>query len=157
MSKHWIEQKLIEIGRRKSDLAEALQINRSRVSELLHGRRRLSIQELPAISRFLEIPVAEVVRRETGDAGFGPDAAGDPTRGAGPDDSAIRIYSATKEALGAFSRHGLDGMTAAEIDSYAEVIARCATRAEFKDAKSRKRHLESKVNELKGLRKLDRK
>jgi len=46
-------------------------------------------------------------------------------------------------------------MTDAEIDTYAKVIARCATRAEFKDARARKRHLESKVIELKDFRSFD--
>lgn len=161
MSMHWIERKLKEIGRRKSELADALRIDRSRVSELLHGRRRISVRELPTISRFLEVPIAELVRLETGDAGHRPELTEDPGLAEGLeaeaalDEPAKRVYNATKEALTAFSRHGIDEMSDAEIDSYAKVIARCATRAEFKDARIRKRHLESKVVELKDFRSHD--
>lgn len=157
LSKHWIEERLIEIGRRKSDLADALQINRSRISELVHGRRRISVHELPTISRFLELPVTELVRLETGDPGYQPEVTVETMPAVELEDSAGRIYSATREALDAFSRHGLDEMTSSEIDTYAKVIARCATRAEFEDAQTRKQHLESKVIELKDFRAFDRK
>ena len=99
LSKHWIEKRLIEIGRRKSDLADALQINRSRISELVHGRRRISVHELPTMSHFLELPIAELVRLETGDPGYQPETVIEPAPAVEPEDSAGRIYSATKEAL----------------------------------------------------------
>ena len=139
LSRHWIEQRLIAIGRRKADLAEALQIDRSRVSELIHGRRRISVRELPTISRFLRIPIAEVVRLETGDPGFESDTAAER------DAATARIYHATREALQAFSQHGLDEMTAAEIDSYATVIAGCAARAEVRDEDSCEQQSEPEV------------
>lgn len=135
MSKHWIEQRLQEIGRRKAELADALEIDRSRVSEVLGGRRRIAVNELPKVSRFLRIPVSEVVRQETGDIGFLPEPGRQPEvwpearTNVGPE-SAERIFQAARDALIAFNREGFEEMSTREIDIYAKVIARCASRPE---------------------------
>lgn len=70
----WIKAELARTGLRQKDLATHLGLPKSRMSEVMHGRRRLTIEELSAASKFfgtsppnlmtapLSTPDADVVR-----------------------------------------------------------------------------------------------
>lgn len=50
----WLDARLRELGKSKIDLARALGINNSRVHELIAGTRRVQLDEIDPMSRFLE-------------------------------------------------------------------------------------------------------
>jgi plasmid maintenance system antidote protein VapI len=57
----WMRERLGELDKSGADLARALGIPKSRVSEMLAGKRRLQPNEIRPVARFLEIPEAQVV------------------------------------------------------------------------------------------------
>ena len=50
----WISERLKALGKKKSELAEAIGLPASRVSEIISGRRTLKGQEIKSAARFLE-------------------------------------------------------------------------------------------------------
>ena len=77
MSKTWIDtdwfiEQLRQKGMRQSDLARALMLDRSAVSRLLKGERRMMAEEQDEIARIFGLSVVEVAaHRAAGSAGFG--------------------------------------------------------------------------------------
>jgi transcriptional regulator with XRE-family HTH domain len=57
----WLRERLGELGRSSADLARALGIPKSRVSEMLAGRRRLQPHEIQPIARFLQLTEAQII------------------------------------------------------------------------------------------------
>jgi plasmid maintenance system antidote protein VapI len=57
----WMRDRLGELDKSGAELARALGIPKSRVSEMLAGKRRLQPNEIRPVARFLEIPEAQVV------------------------------------------------------------------------------------------------
>ncbi|MEH6477158.1 MAG: helix-turn-helix transcriptional regulator [Sneathiella sp.] len=57
MERLWIEEKLTSINKKKRDLAVALDLPPSRVSELIKGKRRVQSKEITLLSKFLEMDI----------------------------------------------------------------------------------------------------
>lgn len=57
MERLWIEEKLISINKKKGDLAAALDLPPSRISELIKGKRRVQSKEITLLSKFLELDI----------------------------------------------------------------------------------------------------
>jgi hypothetical protein len=55
MEQIWIAERLAEIGRKKSELAQALGLPPTRISEILRGRRDLHVTEVLPLARFLDM------------------------------------------------------------------------------------------------------
>jgi transcriptional regulator with XRE-family HTH domain len=68
----WFLQQLSRLGRNQSDLARTMGIDKSAVSRLLKGERKMSAEDQDAIADFLGVTIREVaMRRGTGASGFG--------------------------------------------------------------------------------------
>ena len=57
----WIENRLAERGKSKTALGKALGLPPPRVTELLNGKRRIQLDELIPMARFLEMPVGALM------------------------------------------------------------------------------------------------
>ena len=55
MEQHWIADRLEELGKRKAQLAEALGLPPTRISEILRGRREIQVAEVMPLARFLDM------------------------------------------------------------------------------------------------------
>jgi len=55
MEQTWIADRLAELGKKKTDLAQALGLPPTRISEILRGRRDVHLAELLPLARFLEM------------------------------------------------------------------------------------------------------
>lgn len=55
MEQSWIADRLAELGKKKLELAQALGLPPTRVSEILRGRRDIHISELLPLARCLEM------------------------------------------------------------------------------------------------------
>lgn len=55
MEQFWIAERLADLGKKKAELAQALGLPPTRVSEILRGRRDIHISELLPLARFLEM------------------------------------------------------------------------------------------------------
>lgn len=79
----WLESRLEDINRKKSELARAMGWANARVTALVQGKRRVKVHELPRLSRFLRIPTLELVGLlNGGDVGFvGEDSDAEGTTG----------------------------------------------------------------------------
>lgn len=62
MKRHWIETRLQQIGKRKADLARAIDVAAPRITEIIAGTRRLQVDEIPKAAKFLEMPVRTVLQ-----------------------------------------------------------------------------------------------
>ncbi len=60
MKRSWIERRLKHLGHSKGELALAMNLPSSRISEILGGRRALKISELNRLANFLELPTCQV-------------------------------------------------------------------------------------------------
>ena len=67
----WLDDQLEKLGRKKSELAEAMGVSPTRISELLNGRYRVPVARIPAMSKFLEMPVSLLVARLNSNEDFG--------------------------------------------------------------------------------------
>ena len=63
MERRWIESRLADIGRGKTELAAALGVAPSRVSEIISGSRTVKVTEIPPLARFLGMTWQEVFAR----------------------------------------------------------------------------------------------
>lgn len=61
----WIDKGLRKPGKSNKDMAKALGIEGSRVSELRHGKRRAQASELSTISIYLEEPLPSVILEDS--------------------------------------------------------------------------------------------
>lgn len=55
MEQNWIADRLAELGKKKSELAQALGLPPTRISEILRGRRDVHLAELLPLARCLEM------------------------------------------------------------------------------------------------------
>lgn len=55
MEQTWIADRLAELGKKKTELAQALGLPPTRISEILRGRRDVHVAELLPLARFLEM------------------------------------------------------------------------------------------------------
>ena len=60
MKRSWIEHRLKHLGHTKGDLAQAMDLPPSRISEILSGKRALKISELSQLATFLELPLHQI-------------------------------------------------------------------------------------------------
>lgn len=62
MSKNkWIDIRLKTLGKTKGGLAKALGITRNAsITDIINGSRSLNAKEIPALSRYLELPLSEI-------------------------------------------------------------------------------------------------
>lgn len=58
----WIDRRLAELGLEKKDLAEALKVPQSRVSEIINGKRKVKGTETLPLSETLGMNIVEVLR-----------------------------------------------------------------------------------------------
>lgn len=61
--KAYIVARLSEIGKTQMALGEALKIDRAQVTRLLQGKRKVQLDEVPIMARFLDISNIEMLRR----------------------------------------------------------------------------------------------
>lgn len=64
--REWLANRLIEIGKKKSELARHLDIPAPRVSEILKGKREIQSDELAPLASFLNWTIEQVIRSESG-------------------------------------------------------------------------------------------
>ncbi len=62
MKRLWIENRLKEIGKKKSRLGTDLGLPPSRISEIISGKRRIQTHEVAQLSIFLQIDVTTILR-----------------------------------------------------------------------------------------------
>ncbi len=55
MEQNWIADRLAELGKKKSELAQALGLPPTRISEILRGRRDVHVSELLPLARCLDM------------------------------------------------------------------------------------------------------
>lgn len=60
MYKRWLKEGLEKPGKTQTGLSEALNVDQSAVSRMLSGKRQIRAEELPRISKYLEINVPVV-------------------------------------------------------------------------------------------------
>lgn len=63
----WIKERMKSLKIRQSDLASALGLPGPRVSEIIHGRRLVKLEEAQPLADALEMPVSEVLIRISGE------------------------------------------------------------------------------------------
>jgi transcriptional regulator with XRE-family HTH domain len=59
----YIVARLAELSKTQSSLGQALNIDRAQVTRLLNGSRRVRLDEVETIARFLDISTIEMLRR----------------------------------------------------------------------------------------------
>jgi len=152
----WIEARLMELGKPKNGLAKAIGQGEARVTGIINGSRQIKSRELPAISHYLEMPLTEIMRRLCGDPGYLPGDARPSSSGRGDETTKVgrRVFEATKEVLEAFVENRLQGMSREEVDIYATVIARCASKPQLIDRRQRAKNIEDTVTYLQDYLKL---
>jgi len=55
MEQQWIADRLAELGKKKAELAQALDLPPTRISEILRGRRDIHIREILPMARCLDM------------------------------------------------------------------------------------------------------
>lgn len=61
--RHWIEDRLDEVGKTKADLQRALGLNSPRVADIIRGRRRVQVDEVIPLAALLGLTEAAVLRK----------------------------------------------------------------------------------------------
>lgn len=74
--KQWFEDRLKEAGRTQNGLARHLGVDKSAISRMLAGQRKMRMDEANAIANFIAAPVGLVLKH----AGVAMDLDGQPTR-----------------------------------------------------------------------------
>lgn len=59
----WISQRIAELGKKKKDLAEALGLPHTRISDIINGNRSLKITEIGNFADFMQMSYTEVLNR----------------------------------------------------------------------------------------------
>lgn len=82
MDQNWIADRLAELGKKKSELAQALDLPPTRISEILRGRRDIHISELLPLARCLEMdPMTVLLLCAPAPAHLAPASAAAPPPG----------------------------------------------------------------------------
>jgi len=58
-----IQEKLNEIGWSQSDLAEKLNTSRQMINKIVHGRKKITIEEMKDIADILKVDIKELIKR----------------------------------------------------------------------------------------------
>lgn len=66
----WIEERLRALGKPKNGLAKVIGQSEARATGIIKGTRQIKARELPAISRYLELSVSEILKHCCGDPGY---------------------------------------------------------------------------------------
>ncbi len=66
MRNDWLRERIKSLGKTGQGLANALGVNKARVSEIIGGRRGVKAEEVPAIAAYLDLSEAEVIARLAG-------------------------------------------------------------------------------------------
>jgi len=61
MTRLWIEKRLIELRKKKIELAAALGVPPSRISDVIQGKRRVQSHEISALSQFLDLNTNTII------------------------------------------------------------------------------------------------
>lgn len=64
--REWLEHRLLEIGKKKSELARFLGIPAPRVSEIISGKREIQSDEIAPLAIFLNWTIEQLMRAESG-------------------------------------------------------------------------------------------
>ena len=59
----WIADRLKRIDKTQKGLGEALGMDKSQVTRMLDGERRIQLDEVEAMARYLDISTVELLRR----------------------------------------------------------------------------------------------
>ncbi|MCC3859708.1 helix-turn-helix domain-containing protein [Pseudemcibacter aquimaris] len=59
----WISRRIAELGKKKKDLAEALGLPHTRISDIINGNRSLKITEIGNFAEFMQMSYTEVLSR----------------------------------------------------------------------------------------------
>lgn len=59
----WISRRIVELGKKKKDLAEALGLPHTRISDIINGNRSLKITEISSFADFMDMSCSEVLSR----------------------------------------------------------------------------------------------
>lgn len=79
MEQNWIADRLAELGKKKSELAQALELPPTRISEILRGRRDVHVSELLPLARCLEMdPMTVLLLCAPAPAHLAPATSGSP-------------------------------------------------------------------------------
>ena len=62
MKRSWIERRLKHLGHTKGELASAMDLPPSRISEILSDKRALKVSELNQLALFLELPLCQITK-----------------------------------------------------------------------------------------------
>lgn len=82
MEQNWIADRLAELGKKKSELAQALELPPTRISEILRGRRDVHVSELLPLARCLEMdPMTVLLLCAPAPAHLAPTVAAPPPSG----------------------------------------------------------------------------
>ncbi len=65
--KSWMQQRIADLNKNQYELAAALGLSQGQFSQVVRGRRRLRIDELPIIASFLDMKPTDVMIRSLGD------------------------------------------------------------------------------------------
>ena len=63
----WISKHIRDMGKRKKDLAEALGLPHTRISDIINGTRALKVTEVKRFADFMNMTTEEVLCRFSGD------------------------------------------------------------------------------------------
>ncbi|WP_288431013.1 helix-turn-helix transcriptional regulator [uncultured Agrobacterium sp.] len=97
IDKVWFVNELEQRGKKQSDLARFLKVDRSAVSRLLAGTREMSVEEQDRIAEFLDVPVGEVaLHRRGASAGFSENGQAVYVGAEQAKDTSPRVRSAAK-------------------------------------------------------------
>ena len=61
--KNFIVGRLQDLGKTQTGLGETLKIDRAQVTRLINGERRVRLDEVEIIARYLDISIVEMLRR----------------------------------------------------------------------------------------------
>lgn len=100
MEQTWIADRLIEIGKKKAELAQALGLPPTRISEILRGRRDVHVSEVLPLARFLGMdPMTVLLLCAPLPAHLVPETSAAPPRAADPAEEAwLAAFRAMPEA-----------------------------------------------------------
>ena len=63
MRRNWISDRIKFLGKKKKDLAEALGLPHTRISDIIAGTRALKVTEVKAFADFMEMAFEDVIKR----------------------------------------------------------------------------------------------
>ena len=146
----WIGEVMKAQGKTPGQLARAIGVDTSEASRIKNGETGVRLYRLPDLSRFLQMPIGEIVERMVGDAGFSDAREQDGGMTAPKRD----VYKAVKATLESMVRHGLAELSDLEIDECASAIALGLARKRFESPERSRDYMEQQIVQLSEKREL---